>query len=292
MSIACVQAQPLQASLTFLSDTVSVGGIIQARLIISHPDTLAVFFPQSPADFFPFELKDKSLRPTHTLNHRSIDTVLYQLQTFELAPKQALSLPYRFLSKNDTLTRFVNSDSIELQFRIKTTDSLSQLTYKPTKGLILLQDPPNLILISILVAIGLFGVFFVIISLRRPIARYLRRQLIKQEWNGIKRQLSRVLSLKNNQAKYMEELNKVWKDVFEKELKTPLRSLTTTELIPTLQSSEALPDAHKSLLIHAAQIGDKTIYAGIPASKEEMDSLTKGIEDVLSAVYENKLKRI
>ncbi|MBC8082046.1 MAG: hypothetical protein H7Z21_02440, partial [Hymenobacter sp.] len=88
----------------FLRPTVRVGEIIDYELSYSHAPGLNVIFPDSTADFAPFEFVGKTYRPTRTRRGRSLDETVYHLRTFALDPVQRLVLPVTILRGLDTLT--------------------------------------------------------------------------------------------------------------------------------------------------------------------------------------------
>lgn len=88
----------------FLRSSTRVGEIIEYELSYRHAPGLNVIFPDSTADYAPFEYVGKSYRPTRTRQGVSLDQTTYRLRTFALAPVQQLQLPITVLQGRDTLT--------------------------------------------------------------------------------------------------------------------------------------------------------------------------------------------
>ncbi len=88
----------------FLRPSTRVGEIIEYELSYRHAPGLNVIFPDSTADYAPFEYVGKSYRPTRTRQGSSLDQTTYRLRTFALAPVQQLQLPVTVLQGRDTLT--------------------------------------------------------------------------------------------------------------------------------------------------------------------------------------------
>lgn len=283
-------SQNIEASLHFDTDTFSIGKICKATLTISHPDTTSIIFPQKKEAFTPFEWVSQEVVPSKTKGNTVKDVVIYRLQSFDISPKQALTLRYRYMQGGDTITEYISSDSLKLQYRIAQNDSLKSLTFKGYEELIAIDEPPNTLLIAFL-SIAILAILVIIfVSVRKPITSYFRRQLILREWGNIRRQLAKLRSQKIPQSTYLDELNKIWKDVFAKENYISLRSLTTPELIPFIEEQTNLSEEQKALLIHTARTSDKVIYANIPVETAEIEQISAGIHGVLEALFQQKLK--
>lgn len=284
-------SQNIRASLRFDTDTFSIGKVCNATLTIAHSDTLVVIFPQKKDLFSPFEWLSQEIVPTKTLGHTAKDAVIYHLQSFDIAPKQALTLTYRYLQGKDTISAQISSDSLHLQYRISDKDSLNTLKFKSHEELISIDEPPNTLLIALLVIAILALLVIIGVSVRKPITVYFRRQIILREWGNIRRQLTKLRNQKIPQSAYLDELNKIWKDVFAKENAIALRSLTTPELIPFIEEQTSLSEAQKSLLIHTARTSDKVIYANIPVESAEIEQISAGVASILENLFQQKLKK-
>ena len=87
----------------FRPTTALVGQLLDYELIFDHDPALEVVFPDSLADFAPFEYVGKTYDPTRTRAGRSRDRAVYRLRTFALDSVQILALPVRVLRGPDTL---------------------------------------------------------------------------------------------------------------------------------------------------------------------------------------------
>ncbi|SNC60075.1 hypothetical protein SAMN06265337_0184 [Hymenobacter gelipurpurascens] len=88
----------------FLRPSAKVGELVEYELLYQHAPGLEVIFPDSSAEFAPFEFVSKRYSPTRTRQGRSTDRTVYRLRTFALNSVQRLSLPITLLSGRDTLT--------------------------------------------------------------------------------------------------------------------------------------------------------------------------------------------
>ena len=87
----------------FSRAAVKVGEPLDYELRYTHAPGLEVVFPDSLADFGPFEYAGKTYFPTRTRRGRSLDRAIYHLRTFRLDSVQALALPVTVLLGHDTL---------------------------------------------------------------------------------------------------------------------------------------------------------------------------------------------
>lgn len=285
-------SQIVEAKLDFQSDTFAVGKEVILALNIEHPDTMSVFFPPKMAFIGAFEILKEEDVSTKTQQHRSTDTRIYTLQCFEVAKTQHVYLPYRYIENGDTIVEQASSDTIELRERVATKDSLARLNYRASHGILMIKDPLNLYLIGVVLLGALFILILIILSLRKPILRYLRRQMIQREWSNIKRQLQKLQTQSQNQSFYLDELNKIWKETFGKAYNLPLRSLTTSELVPVLSKHPDFSDYQKQVLTATAQASDKVIYAGISLPTTEIVAITEGVRQVLEDFFRDKLSAV
>jgi hypothetical protein len=88
----------------FSQEVVTVGQPLDYELRYAHEPGEEVVFPDSLAQFAPFEYVGRTWQPTRTRNGRSLDRTVYHLRTFSLSPVQTLRLPVLVLrGANDTL---------------------------------------------------------------------------------------------------------------------------------------------------------------------------------------------
>ncbi len=77
----------------FRPTTALVGQLLNYELTFDHDPALEVVFPDSLADFAPFEYVGQTYDPTRTRAGRSRDRAVYRLRTFALDAVQTLALP-------------------------------------------------------------------------------------------------------------------------------------------------------------------------------------------------------
>lgn len=285
-------AQTVHGSLDFATDTFAVGKELVLRLAITHPDTIPVFFPAKNQNLGAFEFLGEEIIPTQTYGHTSTDVVLYHLQCFEVDKIQHLYMSYRYLHNGDTLSEQLSSDTLYFNERISQKDSLSKLSYRASRGILSIEDPINLYWVLVATVLTIFALIFMILVLRKPFLRYFHRQIVKREWSGIRRQLQKLQAQSHKQSFYLDELNKIWKEIFGKAYNVQLRSLTTSELVPILESDETFSDYQNQVLIATAKASDKVIYAGQQLPPAEIAAINEGIKTVIDDYYKNKIQKM
>lgn len=284
-------AQPPSAKLAFLTDTFALGRVVQLSLKITHPDTQVVIFPKTEKNLGIFEVVGQNFLPTQTQDHISTDEAHYQLQGFEVVNTAAVSLSYAYVAGSDTLTMQVDSDTIRLNERIANTDGLEKIAYKSFAGVEQVSDPLNPIVMVIGGILTLLVMGFFASVLNKPVRNYLRRQHIKREWANVRRQLQKLQAKQGQQAFYLDELNKLWKEIIGREHHIPFRSYTTSELLPLLNEQPFFSPMEKHNLRYIAKEADKVIYAGFDLNPKEVERMGLIVEQVLERFYEEKLNR-
>lgn len=99
----------------FLQPSVQVGELVDYELSYTHAPGLNVIFPDSTANYAPFEYVGKTYRPTRTRQGRSLDETVYHLRTFALDSVQRLELPVTVLQGLDTLTIPTTAATVRLK---------------------------------------------------------------------------------------------------------------------------------------------------------------------------------
>jgi hypothetical protein len=113
-SLHFAYAQDVKVSGGFLSDSIKIGEQTAFYLSVRYPSNLNILFPDSAADFAPFEYQKRKYFPTRTKNGISKDSTLYYLTTFEIDKVQGLSLTAYVLNERDCTSYASNTDSLQL----------------------------------------------------------------------------------------------------------------------------------------------------------------------------------
>lgn len=133
LMLAAAQSASAPPQGRFLQPSVRVGEIVEYELSYRHAPGLNVIFPDSTADYTPFEFVGKIYQPTRTNQGVSFDQTIYRLRTFTLTPVQELQLPVTILRGRDTLTLPSTRATVQLRRVVPpaaagTTPALRQAT--------------------------------------------------------------------------------------------------------------------------------------------------------------------
>lgn len=245
----------------FLSDSVKVGLPVQYALSYRHKATADVFFPDSAYNFAPFEMVKREYFNTVTDQHGSLDSVIYTLISFEVAPIQELSLPVYVRAKRDCTRVFAPMDYVILSSIIKSNVNIETLSLKKDTRLIPIAQQVNfplifLIIIGLLLIIGMVFWFF-----GKPIRRQISLFNFKRRYDDFRKLFQRFSRGTEDAKKRLENIEKavvLWKKYIERIENKPFTTFTTKEILDNLKDIR-LSDALREI--------DATVYGGVYSSK-------------------------
>ena len=260
----------------FLSDSVKVGLPVQYALSYRHKATADVFFPDSAYNFAPFEMVKREYFNTVTDQHGSLDSVIYTLISFEVAPIQELSLPVYVRAKRDCTRVFAPMDYVILSSIIKSNVNIETLSLKKDTRLIPIAQQVNfplifLIIIGLLLIIGMVFWFF-----GKPIRRQISLFNFKRRYDDFRKLFQRFSRGTEDAKKRLENIEKavvLWKKYIERIEKKPFTTFTTKEILDNLKDNR-LSDALREI--------DATVYGGVYsnqtiASLQVLQELAEGL---------------
>ncbi|MEN9960597.1 MAG: hypothetical protein RL045_849, partial [Bacteroidota bacterium] len=94
-----MQETPFRIKGKFLEDSVVIGQPVHYSLYVSHPKAQEVFFPNANQNFGAFETVKREFFATKTTASGSLDSAVYTLRLFNLAPVQKLQIPIYLLQE-------------------------------------------------------------------------------------------------------------------------------------------------------------------------------------------------
>lgn len=248
-----VAAQTIEPHGVFGKDTLKIGEEVDFSLSLKYQKTLTVLFPDSIADFAPFEYNSRSYFPTRTSGLYSVDSVVYKLSTFEIDSIQYLQLPVYVIKDGDSVVYYSNTDSIILERVIKEMPQNPEP--KSNTSMVAIRKAFNYPYLFI--ALG--GLFFVTLAVSLFFGKKilkawkiyrLRRAHIKftQRFFNMMRDVS-----SNNPTTTPEHVLAEWKKYIERLERKPISKLTTREIL-VLHPDEQLKENLRKL--------DRVIYGG------------------------------
>lgn len=277
-----LQAQAVHPRLKFMTDSIILGKSIELQMELMHPSHIEVMFPQK-RDFEPFDLIKRQALPSREQGNITTEIVSYQMRSFEIAPKQAIRLPYGYVKDNDTLEAFISSDSLPFSARITQLDSTYQ--FKVHQGIIVLKDPPDYRKIALICLSVLSFLAFLYWLLRKRIEKWVHLYKLRQEWLKIQLQLSSLQENASQQENVLTQLNSIWKGYADPKNQHALKSLTATELRQTLPQLSYISSDNRQFLLELSQKSDQVIYAGKAVSSEEIQGFFEHVKELLKEVY-------
>lgn len=285
-----LQAQEVEAKLSFLKDSAFVGEVFLMDFVVSHPPEVAISFPDSGPVFKPFEVVKLEPRLTQTAEGISHDTLRLHLRTFYLSPIQFIRLPFSYLIGTDTISQKVSSDTIFIKNQIFSL--APPPPFKSKEDIIPVSTPPNYTQWAIIgFAIFLLGIGLSL-ALRKPVKRYFIKRKLKRDWNRVNKKLRSLHLTLDKPDAYLDLLNQYWKTYLDPQHSLALRSLTTSELEKNLSQIAEVKSTEQQTLLQIAQVGDQAIYAGQNISKDRLKQYKKAVQKILAQVFKNRLKAV
>lgn len=245
----------------FLSDSVKVGLPVKYALSYRHKATTDIFFPDSSYNFTPFELVKREYFNTITNENGSLDSVVYTLLSFEVTPKQELSLPVYVRANRDCTRVFAPMDYVVLNSIIDPNVSIDTLSLKKDTRLVLIKQQTNFPLIFLIIIgfLALSGVVFWFFG--KPIKRQIRLFNFRRRYDDFQKLFQRLSRGTDDSKKRLENIEKavvLWKKYIERLENKPFTTFTTKEILDNLKDIR-LSDALREI--------DATVYGGVYSNK-------------------------
>ncbi len=252
-SINLCVAQNISLKGSFIQREAKIGEGISFSLSIRYDKNLNVLFPDSTYSFGTFEYNSKTYFPTKTDSLYSLDSVVYQLSTFEIDSIQYLQLPVYVLNDNDSLVFFSPVDSVALVQVV--TEIPEKPEMKANTELVDIHRAFNYPYLIIGLIVVLILASIVVLFFGKQILRALkvyRMQRIHKKFIAKFFNMMRDIS-GNNPSKTTEHVLAYWKNYMERLEKKPISKLTTKEIL-VLHNQPELKDNLKLI--------DRSIYGG------------------------------
>lgn len=264
-------------------DTVRTGETFEYSLSYRHAPGEEVFFPDSSFQFFPFEFRSQKVFPTVTDRRGSLDSAVYELVSFEVTPRIALSLPVYIWNGRDCTVVYPPADSSVVALFVDRAQ-LDSLSPGHVPELLPLKDKVNYSAIFVAALAVVTTVFLI---------NWLFGKRIRQQWNVFRlyrrhREFVRNFNRYFTNAKNRNSIRDVelalvlWKNYLERLENKPFTTFTTREISDTI-SDEALSEALRET--------DKVIY-GFASQSTDIGSSLLTLHNVAQTLYANKRRSI
>ncbi|WP_303311933.1 hypothetical protein [Hymenobacter sp. BT730] len=238
----------------FLRPATHVGEVVEYELRHTHNPGLEVIFPDSVADFSPFEYLGQQYYPTRTRQGRSLDRTVYRLRTFSLDSVQQLRLPITVLRGRDTLTLLSAPAAVRLLYTAPKTVPTTLPALRQTTTLVPIDDRFNY---PYWLA-GLSGLLLLggglVLAFRRALRRRYQRYKLRKNHAYFLAQYARHIERfeLSRSTTNMERAITLWKNYLTLLENNNLNTLTTREI-------EGLYN-HAPSVSTALRIADQVIY--------------------------------
>lgn len=236
----------------FLQDSTEIGKPLYYILTAKHTPEEQLIFPDSSYSFAPFSFLRKQFFPTRTVGKISVDSVVYELQTFDISKVQKLALPVFLQSNADTIKQVLaEKDSVILKELVK-----GDITRLLPKSIVSLQpvvkefNYPYLITGIVLAFLLLVPIWWLfggrIIRTYRLFQFRTRHAIFLQDFNRLS---NRIVSRKV--IADTERALAIWKKHLEQIEGKPYTSYTSKEISQLLKNNA---------LLESLKMIDKAVY--------------------------------
>ena len=261
----------------FMAVSMKVGLPVKYALSYRHDPSKDVFFPDSTYNFSPFELVNREYFPTITTENSSLDSVVYTLISFDVTPKQELSLPVYVRAKRDCTRIFSPMDYVILKSIIQPNANVNTMSLKKDTRLIPIALQINFPLIFLtLIGLGMVaGMIFWFFG--KPIKRQIRLFNFSRRYDDFQKLFQRLSRGTDDAKKRLENIERaivLWKKYLERLENKPFTTFTTKEILDNLKDNR-LADALREI--------DATVYGGV-YSKKTITSL-QILQELAEGIY-------
>lgn len=295
LAILCItpgKAQIIGGKVILLDRLTEVGRPFKVKMEIFHPEKVPVIFPDSTFGLGGMEYIKQDLYPTQTADGRSFDQTVYYFYTWDIAEKQAINLPFKYVVDGDTLIGQAELDSLEVKPAIANMSDTLQL--KMIAGLEEVSEPVSKLSVTIFI-LALIGLIVGgLLLLNKPLRKRFMTWRLDREWQKILEQLQGLKPQVQPQVEFIAGLNNIWKNYLQTNNNRALRTLTTTELRRELEKGgfEKMQEFEKEALMRAAHSGDRILYASQELETTDLETLQTDILHILEAAYQRKKSEV
>lgn len=255
LSISKIKAEDDFPLGKFSKDSVKVGEPVKYILSFIHSPSLELVFPDTNYNYYPFELINKKYFPTTYKENKVLDSVIFELRTFQIESKQYLKLPVYLINQDsgDSTALFPEIDSVILKEYI--THVPSTINFMDNTSFVKVPKQINypyylLAFFGIVVSFLLIVLLFKKVIVKRYKLYILRKTHLSFVKNFEKLQREFYLG---KEIGSLENAVSLWKVYLSKIENKAINTYTTTEII-TLFNNENLKEG--------LQIIDGAIYGG------------------------------
>ena len=268
--------QKLKPEAYFQEDSIRIGAIVKYSLSLNYPRQLSILFPDSTYNFEPFEYVGKKYFNTTTSAGFSMDSVVYELRTFELLDSLKLTLPVYLLEEKDSVAIYPDSSTIFFQ-----TSLTNKAPQQPKLEVI--EVPTKFNYPYFFIGLGILAVIavLVLVFFGKRIWAQVRIYFITKKHNKFLLAFEVYHNKSELSEPEAEKMMILWKGYLENLSNFPIKKYTTKEIYAVFQDEK---------LMHSLQTIDSIVYAG--ASVENLSEDIKHLESFSDKLFEEKKNEI
>lgn len=282
------RAQSVRVEGRFVADSLKIGMPTPFVLTARYPQEATVLFPDTTFTFTPFEFARRTYFPTRTRNGESLDSVVYELTSFEVDSIQYLQLPVFLVAAQDCTVWQSARDSIFLAALVAQVPDSVQTTALPMKINTSYQFVSKLLNYPVLLLfVGIAVVVAIVVALvfGKRIRKYFqKRALRKRHVQFLAAFQNEVEKLEQNfSASKAEACLVIWKGYMEQLLQHPITKLTSREIIQQLSDNSlktTLAEIDRMIYAHTREWAREPFYAlkeqGQKAFERKLEEVTYG----------------
>lgn len=265
----------------FVQDSLKIGANMEYWLSARYPSKLDLMLPDSNFNFTPFEFGGRQYFETLADSTIALDSVVYQLQSFEIDPVQYLNLPAIIVTGKDSTIITSPLDSI---FLIELVEVATDTTALKTNTE--LQDLPgqfNSPLLMIILGALVLIIIVVLIVFGKKIARHFKLKRMARTHEQFLSKIGKLITeMKGNGTpEKAEDCINLWKKYLEKLERKPFTKWTSKEIVAH-DFAEELTEPLKAV--------DRCVYGKISSDSVYQDF--QHLEDFASNRYEDKVNKL
>ncbi|WP_157433484.1 hypothetical protein [Adhaeribacter aquaticus] len=243
----------------FSLDSIKIGEPVNFIFYFQHPAEQEIILPDSSFNFAPFEYVTRQFFPTKTKDGQSVDSVVYTLRTFAIAPVQTIALPITILQNQDTL--IIQSSPSEIFVKQLVTDNPDPEKLKAEVNLLPVPERFNYAYWLIGLGIGLLLLVGLWLLLGKKIIVRYRLYILKKDHSQFINKFTAQIDQfnKSESLTIIEQTITLWKNYLTDLEGNAINSFTTKEIAAYYNDDEDVTTA--------LRLFDKAIYGNIVSDK-------------------------
>jgi hypothetical protein len=263
----------------FVEEQARIGETVRYTLTYRHNTAMEILFPDSTFDFTPFELVGKQFFHTVTKDSVSLDSVVYELTTFELEKEVSLVVPVYLFRHGEKVE--INPDAATLRIVEVIKEATQDPSLKSNTDYVPVDFEWDIFLI-----IGISGGLLLVAL----VVLLIFGKKIKRAWK-LRKMRKRHISFVSEADNYIngnlskadiERFMVTWKEYLSLLTQKPVYSYTTKEILAQLP--------HAANITAPLHTTDKAIYAGLSSATLKTDLST--LKEFAISAYEECLRSL